>query len=472
MTARLPDHRVVIVGGGYVGMHVALHLRKKLLSEGARLTIIDPHARMTYLPFLPEAAAGNIEPRHLVVSLHRTLHGCEVVTGHATHIDSAGKRVTVAPVAGPVRTIPYDTLVVAAGSIVRTMPVPGLSEHAIGLKSLGEAIYLRDHVLTQLDIASSTDNARVRRTALTFVVAGGGFAGVETLAELEDMTRSAMRYMPELDPREMRWVLVEAGDHILPELGPDMGEYTARQLARRGVDIKLKSRIVSLTGGRVTLDDGKVIPAGTIVWTAGIRANPLAGRSDLPVDERGRIVCDATMRVVGVDGVWAAGDIAAVPDLTVDGQWCAPTAQHAVRQAHRLGRNIVLSLRGKEPQPYRHSNAGAVASLGLHKGAARIYGVKIKGLPAWLLHRSYHVSRMPTVDRKLRIWLDWTLAGLFRRDVVALGDLENPRKQFREAAREESPAPARRASAEATPSSNGHLVTANGSRPRKKPQRT
>ncbi|MDQ1695561.1 MAG: hypothetical protein QOJ03_914 [Frankiaceae bacterium] len=433
--------RILIVGGGYVGLYTAHRLQKLARRGKVSITVIDPHARMTYQPFLPEAAAGSIEPRHVVVALHKVLHRCEILTGCVTHIDHASRQVTLRPTSGPARKVGYDVLVVAAGSIVRTLPVPGLADHAIGLKSLPEAIYLRDHVLSQLDVASTTEDEHVRRKALTFAFVGGGYAGVETIAELEDMARYALRYYPRLKPELMRWVLVEANDHILPEIGPEMGEYTRKQLERRGFDLRLGRRVVSIAKGLVQLDDGDAFEAGTIVWTAGVRPNPVVERSDLPLDERKRVMCDEMMRVKDLPGVWAAGDIANVPDLSTPGASCSPSAQHAVRQSARLAKNIAAVQRGKEPKAYKHSYAGSVASLGLHKGAAKVYGVKLKGMPAWLMHRLYHVSRMPTTARKLQVVIDWSVALLFRREVVSLGDMENPRKQFREAAREELPHP-------------------------------
>ncbi|HVA60752.1 MAG TPA: NAD(P)/FAD-dependent oxidoreductase [Mycobacteriales bacterium] len=433
--------RILVVGGGAVGMYTALRLQKKLRRSQAVVTIVDPQARMTYQPFLPEAAAGSIEPRHVVVPLHRVLHSSEVLTGHVTRIDHASHVVTVQPRSGPPRLEHYDILVVAAGSIVRTMPIPGLAEHAIGLKTLSEAIYLRDHVLEQLETASSTTDENLRRRALTFAVAGGGYAGVEALAELEDMARDAICYFPPLRQEHMRWVLVEASGRIMPEVGEDMGRYTLNELTKRGIEVKLDTRVTSMTGGHLVLSNGEHFDCGTIVWTAGVRPNPVAQRSDLPIDDRGRIKCSATLQVEGFTDAWAAGDIAAVPDMTTPGAFCSPSAQHAVRQARRLGRNLVAVVRGREPSPYRHKYAGSVASLGLHKGVAQVYGVKLRGMPAWLMHRIYHVSRMPTSDRKLQVTLDWGLAMFFRRDIVSLGDCENPRRQFREAVREETGKP-------------------------------
>jgi NADH dehydrogenase len=409
---------------------------------------------MTYQPFLPEAAAGNISPRHVVAPLRKVLRHCTIVTASVVGVDHARKVAIVQPSAGAVRELAYDQIVLAPGSVSRTLPIPGLKENAVGFKTIGEAIFLRNHVLAQLDAAASTDNPDLRRRALTFVFVGGGYAGIEAMAELEDMARDALRYYPELKQSEMRWVLVEAAQRILPEVGPEMGAYTVQRLIGRGMDLRLNTRLDSCVDGIVMLSDGDVFDAGTIVWTAGVKANPVLQRTDLPLDARGRITCAATMQVVDRDGnvvpgAWAAGDAASVPDLTADDPTvtCAPNAQHAVRQAHQLGTNIALLLHGAAPVPYKHKYVGSVASLGLHKGAARIFGMNFKGLAAWLLHRTYHMSRVPTLNRKVRVVVDWTLALFLKREVVSLGQLHSPRVEFTEAA---TPTPDRRPAREDT----------------------
>jgi NADH dehydrogenase len=357
-----------------------------------------------------------------------------VVTGAVTSITHAERRARVVPLEGTPYDLRYDVLVMAAGSVARTLPIPGLAEHGIGFKTVGEAIYLRNHVLARLDAASSTDDPEVRRRALTFTFVGGGYAGVEAFAELEDMARYAVtRYYPRLSPADMRWVLVEATGRILPEVDLDMAAYTVRQLTDRGMEIKLNTRLESVgDDGVVRTGDGDSFPSDTLVWTAGTKPNPVLAETDLPQDERGRVRCEPTLQVSGLDGAWAAGDLAAVPDLTKDepGATTAPNAQHAVRQAKRLADNIVAVLDGGQPAPYRHAYAGSVASLGLHKGVAQVYGVKLKGWPAWFMHRTYHVSRVPTFNRKARVVADWTLASLFRREVVSLGQLQDPRREF------------------------------------------
>ena len=435
-TARELTHRpvILVVGGGYVGLYAALRLQKKLSRGRAEIVVVDPQPHMTYQPFLPEAAAGSVEPRHVVVPLRRTLRHCRVITGAVTGLSHAEKRARVAPVEGTAFDVHYDVLVMAAGSVARTLPIPGLAEHGIGFKNVGEAIYLRNHVLARLDAASSTDDPAVRQRALTFTFVGGGYAGVEAFAELEDMARYAIaHYYPRLSPSDMRWVLVEAMGRILPEVDLDMAAWTVKQLSARGMDVRLNTRLESVSPeGVVRLSDGEEFPSDTLVWTAGTKPNPVLSQTDLPVDGRGRVECDATLQVRGMPDAWAAGDLAAVPDLTADdpGTTTAPNAQHAVRQAKRLADNIVAVLAGDEPVPYRHAYAGSVASLGLHKGVAQVYGVKLKGWPAWFMHRTYHVSRVPTLNRKARVVADWTLASLFRREVVSLGHLQDPRREF------------------------------------------
>jgi NADH:quinone reductase (non-electrogenic) len=425
---------VLVVGGGYVGMYTALRLRRKLKAGEARVTVVEPRGYMTYQPFLPEAAAGSVEPRHVVVPLRRVLRGVEVLNGRITAVDHSARQATFTPVEGDVRTLHYDHIVVAPGSIARTLPIPGLAAYGIGFKQVEEAIALRNHVLSRLDIAASSEDSQLRRRSLGFVFVGGGYAGIEALAELEDMARYAMRFYPHLDADEMRWTLVEASGRILPEVGEDMGRYTVRELQRRGIDVRLESRLAEVDAHEARLEDGTVLPCHTLVWTAGVKAHPMLAATDLPLDEKGRVRCDAMMRVEGVDGAWAAGDCAAVPDLTKPaGALCSPSAQHAVRQARRLGDNIVAVLRGLPPTPYKHAHAGSVASLGLHKGVAQVYGVKLRGFPAWFMHRTYHVSRVPTTNRKARVVADWTLALFFRREVVSLGRLQDPRREFQQA---------------------------------------
>lgn len=433
--------RILVIGGGYVGMYTALRLQRKLKPAEAEIVVVEPQPYMTYQPFLPEAAAGSISPRHVVVPLRRVLDRCEVVIGEARTIDHTRRVATVSTLAAEEQgtadlEVSYDHLVLAPGSVSRTLPIPGLADYGIGFKTVEEAIGLRNHVLEQLDIASATRDPEVRDAALTFVFVGGGYAGVEALAELEDMARYAVRYYHNVAPEDLKWVLIEASDRILPEVGAELGRYALRELRGRGIDVRLNTRLGSCEGRVAELDDGSRLPTRTLVWTAGVKPHPVLDRSDLPRDERGRIVCEATLRVKDTEAAWAAGDAAAVPDLAADtpGATTAPNAQHAVRQAAQLADNIIAELRGRRPREYRHKYAGSVASLGLHKGVAYLYGRKLRGYPAWFMHRTYHLSRMPTFNRKARVLAEWTLSGLFKREIVSLGSLEHPRAEFELAA--------------------------------------
>jgi NADH dehydrogenase len=438
--------RIVVVGAGHVGLYAALRLSKKLNRRRAEVIVIDPQPHMTYQPFLPEAAAGNISPRHSVVPLRRELKKCRIVSGEVTRIEHARKTVTIQPIEGPSTEMAYDHIIVAPGSVSRTLPIPGLRERGIGFKTIGEAIYLRNHILDQLDIAAVTPDEQVRKAALTFVFVGGGFAGIEALAEMEDMVRDTMKYYPELDPAEIRFVLVEATNRILPEVGVEMGAYAARELTKRGIDLRLETRLESCVDGEIVLSesshgatpqnnpDGTRFRAETLVWTAGVKPSPVLGRTDLPRGPRGHLTCLPTLQVVDgdriLDGAWSAGDCAQVPDLTTPGAFCSPSAQHAVRQARVLADNLRMVILGGAPKNYRHKYAGSVAGLGLYKGVAHIYGIKLKGMPAWFMHRTYHMSRIPSFNRKVRVVADWTLAFVLRRETVALGQLHAPREEF------------------------------------------
>ncbi len=447
--------RIVILGGGYVGFYTALRLRRRLGRREAAIVVVDPRSYMTYQPFLPEAAAGSLEPRHVVVSHRRELEGVDVLTGRATRIRHAERTVEIAPVAGEPYEITYDHLVVALGSVSRTLPIPGLAEQALGFKQVEEAIALRNHVLSNLDAAASTWDPELRRRMLTFTFVGGGFAGIEAIAEVEDMARAATRYYDSIQPDDLRFVMVEGSTRILPELGDEMGGYALEQLRKRDIEVRLATFLQSCVDGHVVLSDGTEFDSATIVWTAGVRANPVLQDSDLPLDEVGRVRALPTLQVADADGVvvegaWVAGDCAAVPDLTDPGAFCSPSAQHAVRQARHLGDNLARRLRSADLTQYAHKHVGTVASLGLHKGVAQVYGIKLRGRLAWFMHRTYHMAQMPTLNRKVRIVLDWTLALFFRRELVALGRLHDPRAEFRDAS-----APRPKAAAQPQPKHDG-----------------
>ena len=432
--------RILILGGGYVGLYTALTLMRRA-KDAVDVTVIDRRPYMTYAPFLPEVAAGSIEPRHAVVPLRRELKGDRVLQGKVETIDHASRSVTATTDLGETLTLDYDHIVIALGAVSRTLPIPGLADFGLGFKYVEEAIYLRNRVLGRIARAATTADPTLRRRLLTFVFVGGGFAGVEAFAETEDMARAALRYYPELKHDDLNFVMVEAMGRILPEMGPDMGAYTVTELERRGMRVLLETRLESCIDGHVVLSNGEAFEADTVVWTAGVKPSPVIQSSDLPLGPRGHVNTAATLQVIDdsgipVPGAWAAGDCAQVPNLVEgEGDWCAPSAQHAVRQAKHLGRNIAAHLAGRPLSQYKHKHLGVVASLGLNKGVASTMGIKLRGWPAWVMHRTYHLLAIPTFNRKARVALDWTAAVFFRRDLVSMGRLHEPRRAFEEAAR-------------------------------------
>jgi NADH dehydrogenase len=423
--------RIVIVGGGFVGYTVAKKLAGRLRAGEAEVVLIDGSGVMTYQPFLAEAAGGLIEPRHLVIPLRQVLKDTTVVTGTVTSVDRTYRKVHVRLPDGTEYAEDYDQLVLAPGSVPRTRPIPGLAEHAIGFGTVDDATYLRDRVLQRIALAANANDRATFRRALTFVVIGGGYSGVEAIGELQSLAVAAIRRYPNLKVRDMRWELIEASGEIMPELPADLGSYARRRLTKSGISVRLNTQVAAVDAGLVTLAGGEQFDADTVVWTAGVRANPLLARLGLPVDARGRVQCDPTLQVRGDDRLWSAGDGAAVPDLvtgekrrrdegTTTMPLCGPTAQHAVRQAKRLARNLIARMRGRSVEDYRHRDAGSVASLGLHRGVAKIYGVPLRGLPAWLLHRGYHLLMVPTWGRRVRVAAGWVAAFLGRRDLAPL----------------------------------------------------
>jgi NADH dehydrogenase len=406
----------LIAGGGYAGSMVARLLGPK----GA--TIVSPENFMLFTPLLPEAASGMLEPRHAVVPLRMMCPHSELVVGRVTTLDTERKAVAVEAIDGSFE-IGYERLVLALGSVSRTLPIPGLAEHGLGFRDLADAIALRNHVLRQLEAADAASGPEDASRHLTFVFVGAGYAGVEALAELSDLVRDALRYYPRLRGAQQRWVLVDAAPKILPEIPTRLGEYAGRQLIGRGVEIHISTRLESADERAVALSDGSRIEMSTLVWTTGVRANPLLSELDVPLDDRGRVVVDEQLRVVGRDGVWALGDCAAVPNLATPGKTDPPTSQHALRQARRLTRNLT-----GDPQPYRYRMLGQVATLGRYKGIADVMGLRLKGFPGWFLTRTYHLYQLPLVSRRLRVVVDWTVALCFRRDIAELGKLGPPRR--------------------------------------------
>ncbi|WP_031075014.1 NAD(P)/FAD-dependent oxidoreductase [Streptomyces sp. NRRL WC-3742] len=442
--------RILIVGGGYVGLYAAMRILKKMRYGEATVTVVDPRSYMTYLPFLPEAAGGSVAPRNLVAPLRGVLKQAEVLTGSVTGIDHARKVATVQPAAGDSYELPFEYLVVATGSVSRTFPIPGLAENGIGMKTVEEAIGLRNHVMAQLDKAESTTDPEIRRKALTFVCIGGGFAGVETLAEIEDMARDAAKLYKTFTRDDMRFVMVEAANRILPEVGPELGLWTKEKLEERKIEVYIETSMDSCIDGHVMLKNGMEMDAATIVWTAGVKPNPVLSNFGLPLGPRGHVDTAPTLQVQGFSYVWSAGDNAQVPDLAAgEGAWCPPNAQHACRQAVVLGDNVISGMRGFPQKEYKHKNLGAVAGLGLHKGVAILFGkVKLKGRPAWWFHRLYHGAMVPTFNRKVRVFMDWTLAMFFKREMVGLSQMEQPQLPIQEVTPPTKPVEAAKPAAE------------------------
>jgi NADH dehydrogenase len=405
----------LILGGGFAGGYVARLLGKR----GA--TIVSPENFMLYTPMLPEAASGTLEPRHVVVPLRLMCPHAQLILGRATELDMQRQRVTVETEDGllPVR---FSEVVVALGAISRTLPIPGLAEHALGFKTLADAIHLRNHVLRRLEAAASASSEGQRRRELTFVFVGAGYAGVEALGELADLVRDALRYYPTLRGERQHWVLVDAAPKILPEIPRGLGDYAARELMRRGVDIRVETTLERVEPHAAVLSDGAHIFTSTVVWTAGVRANPLGEQLGLPTDERGRIRVDPALRIEGVAHAWALGDGARVPNAATPGEFDPPTSQHALRQARRLAKNLT-----GEPKPYRYRMLGQVATLGRYKGIAQIPGAHLRGFPGWFVTRTYHLYQLPLLTRKLRVVVDWTVGLFFRRDIAELGMLGHRR---------------------------------------------
>ncbi|NKX53236.1 NAD(P)/FAD-dependent oxidoreductase [Arthrobacter mobilis] len=454
-TPALSDRpRVLVVGGGYVGLYVALKLQKKVKAHGGVVTLVDPLPYMTYQPFLPEVAAGSIESRHAVVSHRMHLKQTEVITGSVTAIDHASRTATVESADGISFQIPYRDVVIATGAVTRTFPIPGLAEVGIGLKTIEEALELRNTVLERIEAGSVLPpGSRERARALTFVCVGGGFAGIEAMTEIEDMARKAVEQNPRLKRSDLRFVLVEAMGRIMPEVTETQAEWVVEHMRSRGIEVLLNTSLASAVGGKLELINmpdktpAQSFEADTLLWTAGVQANPVVRNYGFALDERGRVRANAELRILDedgnpVEGAWTAGDVAAVPDLTGGGVggYCVPNAQHAVRQAKHLAKNIYAERWGVgQVTEYKHKNLGAVAGFGINKGVAKVMGIKLKGTLAWLAHRGYHGLAMPTVERKIRVIADWTLNALLGRDTTEISDIETPYRAFRAAA---TPAPA------------------------------
>jgi NADH dehydrogenase len=417
MAEREAQGGTLVIGGGFAGGYVARLLGRR----GA--TIVSPENFMLYTPMLPEAASGTLEPRHVVVPLRLMCPHAELLLGRAIALDTAAHRVQVETEQGLFH-VAYENVVVALGSVSRTLPIPGLADYGLGFKTLADAIYLRNHVLRRLEAAVAAPTDAQRRRELTFVFVGAGYAGVEALAELSDLVRDALHSYPSLRDTPRRWVLVDVAPTILPEIPRRLGDYAAAQLTRRGVEIRTDTTLESVEAHAVTLSKSERILTSTLVWTAGVRAHPALPSFGLPVDDRGRVIVDPSLRVQGHENVWALGDGARVPNAATPGEFDPPTCQHALRQARRLAKNLP---RGAA-QPYRYRMLGQVATLGRYKGIADVLGLRLRGFPGWFITRTYHLYQLPLLTRKLRVVADWTTSLFFRRDIAELSMLGHPQR--------------------------------------------
>jgi NADH dehydrogenase len=431
--------RILIVGGGYAGFYTALKLEKHLRRGEAEVVMVDPLPYMTYQPFLPEVAAGQLEPRHSVVSHRRHLPNTTVVTARVTGINHASKTATITPEMGEPYELDYDHVVVTAGSVSRTFPIPGVADQAIGMKSIEEAVAVRDRLIDNFYRAALLPEGPERDRLLTVVVVGGGFAGIETFAELRGLASALLKDYPGITIDDTRFHLIEAMGRIMPEVSLKTSYWVLKNLAQRAATVHLDTQLTSAVDGVIELSTGETFESDLIIWTAGVMANPVVRGTDLPVDERGRLRAQPELRIVDeqgqvVEGAWAAGDVAAVPDVTGGGVggFCVPNAQHAVRQGKLLAQNLTAALRGEDPKKYVHKNLGAVAGLGLGYGVFQSGKFAVTGFPAWVMHRGYHGLAIPMWERKLRVVGDWVGNLVFGRDNVTLSAREEPRAYFEE----------------------------------------
>jgi NADH dehydrogenase len=418
---------IVIAGGGFGGYNAARKLERVLPQHSARVTLVSDVNFLLFTPLLPGAAAGTLEPRHVVVPLREQLDRTDLWLGRVSGAAPERDCLIVDSLDGRRHQLHYDQLIVALGSVSRTLPIPGLIEHAIGFKTLSEAIALRNRVLWLLEIAETVHDAETRAEYLTFVFVGAGYAGLEGLAELQDFMSDVIDLYPRCRVQGMRWLLVEAKERVMPEVAPDLAAFAERELRGRGIEIRTGTTIEEVTERSVTLRGGEEIRTRTVVWTAGVKPHPVVAQLGLPLAAGGRIDVDATMRVPGHGNVWAIGDAAAVPDPARKGEPSPPTAQHAIRQGRRVARNVAAELgAGGRVEPFRYKTLGVFVDMGRHQAVASTMGIKWRGFPAWFLARTYHMANMPGWKRKARLLVDWTVSLLFTRDTSELGQLGHP----------------------------------------------
>jgi NADH dehydrogenase len=431
MADRAP--RVVVVGGGFAGFYALRYLHKHLAPEQAELVVVSPTDYLLYSPLLPEVATGVLEARHIAVSLRRALPRVRLLLGHVSAVDFGGRTVTVTPLTadGPAEASrePWDRLVLAPGSVTRQFDIPGVAEHARGLKTLIEAVYIRDHLLHLLDSADAepdTDAGRARRREmLTVVAVGAGYTGTEFVAQTQRWLRTIESRWSRTGAADVRWILVDLAEAVLPELGPELGRYALNLLRARGIDIRLGVTVKAANDRSVALTDGTVVATRTLVWGAGVAPSPLIAGLGLPT-RRGRLVVDEELAVPGVPDVWAAGDAAAVPDLAAALPAATPpdtppTAQHGQRQGTALGRNIAASLGVGTARPYRHRDLGLVADLGGRDAVAKPLGVPLTGPPAKFVTRAYHLYALPSMANRVRVATDWLWQAVLPPESTQLG---------------------------------------------------
>src|SRR4051794_14260578 len=418
---------VVIAGGGFGGLQAARTLERVLEPHSARITLVNDVNFMLYTPLLPGAAAGTLEPRHVVVPLREQLRRTDLRLGAVLGADPDRRSVRIRLSQGTEEELRYDQLIIALGSVSRTLPVPGLAEHGRGFKTLPEAIALRNRVLGCLEAAETLDDPAEREAWLTFVFVGAGYAGLEGAAELQDFAVDVLDLYPRCRTQGVRFILVEARDRVMPETPPSLAEFATQELRARGMEVRTNTTLEELTETSARLSGGEVVPTRTLVWTAGVKPHPVVAQLGLPLNEGGRIVVDRAMRVEGREDVWAIGDAAAVPDPAARLRSpTPPTAQHAIRQGRRVARNVAATLGHGRVRPFRYRTLGVFVDMGRHEAVASTLGIRWRGAPAWWLARTYHLAMMPSLGRKLRLLTDWNVGLLFGRDTAELGQLGHP----------------------------------------------
>ena len=426
MEAPAPKKRILILGGGFAGAYTALHLEKQLRgAPDVEIALVARENFVLFTPMLSEVSGCDLEVTDIVQPLRKMLRHSRVVIADVEAIDLVKKQVRIRH-GGLAHTydVPYDQLVLALGAVTNFHRVPGLEEHALTMKTLGDAILIRNRVIDALGVADNLPDETECKTQLTIVVAGGGFAGVETAGAVNDLLRESMKFYANLKPDMARVVVVHPGDVILPELSASLGRYAEKRLALRGVEVRLKASVTGYDGNEVILNDGTKIATHILVWTAGITPPPLL--SSLPCAiQRGRVVANDYLQVPNWPGVWALGDCALVPDPLNPGKFYPPTAQHAIRQAATLATNIVSSMRGQSLQPFKFKIIGLLAVIGRRHGVAEILGWQFSGIIAWCLWRAIYLSKLPGLQKKVRVAIDWTLDLIFSKDLVQLPTLRS-----------------------------------------------